>query len=74
MRRVSTSEEGRLAGLGASSFNRAVWAGAGEGYEPCFVRMEQGYGVFVVPVRRWLSGLFLKPDGLSFGKFIRRQK
>src|ERR1035441_10894584 len=44
MTRVSTSEEGRAAGLGASSFNRAACAGACAGYEPCFVRMGPGYG------------------------------
>src|ERR1039458_5097064 len=44
MTRVSTSEEGRAAGLGASSFSRAACAGACAGYEPCFVRMGQGYG------------------------------
>src|ERR1022692_1067262 len=44
MTRVSTSEEGRPVGLGASSFNRAACAGACAGYEPCFVRMGQGYG------------------------------
>src|ERR1022692_2822218 len=44
MTRVSTSEEGRPVGLGASSFNRAACAGACAGYEPSFVRMGQGYG------------------------------
>src|ERR1035441_1098085 len=44
MTRVSTSEEGRPVGLGASSFNRVAWTGARVGYEPCFVRMGQGYG------------------------------
>ncbi len=44
MTRMSTSEEGRPAGLGASSFNRAACAGACAGYEPYFVRMVQGYG------------------------------
>src|ERR1035441_6572740 len=44
MTRVSTGEEGRSAGLGASSFNRAVFAGACAGYEPCFVRMGRRYG------------------------------
>src|ERR1035441_9401939 len=43
MTRVSTSEEGRPVGLGASSFNRAGCAGACAGYAPCFVRMGQGY-------------------------------
>src|SRR5512137_2975399 len=44
MTRVSTSEEGRPAGVEASSFKRAGFAGACGGYERCFVRMSQGYG------------------------------